>query len=124
MNYDKRSFLSGIAVGRQLKGWSMAGGLRRQEDPRTACLLAGVPVMAAEAAVSGAPGGSLSISGILHAGEFIEAEAEAAALPALFSGSFDIRGAGETVVNDTETAVISGLPAGVISIGVILEVEE
>ena len=124
MNYDKNSFLAGIAVGRQLKGWSMAGGLRRQEDPRTVSLLAGVPVMAAEAGVSGAPAGSLSVSGILHAGEFIEAEAAASALPALISGSFAILAGGAVLVNDTETAVLPDLLPGAVSVSAILEVNE
>ena len=33
MDYDKNSFLAGIAVGRQLKGWASGGGGERPIEP-------------------------------------------------------------------------------------------
>ncbi len=71
MNYDKNSFLSGIAVGRQLKGW--ATGVNAYNDPSATIAFAEVPVIPLQAgAVPGAFGGEIRVLGTLHFGELVE----------------------------------------------------
>lgn len=71
MNYDKNSFLSGLAVGRQLKGWGTVSGQKRQEDPRAATLLAPVTAFPLYSAVTGTLAGTPVALGWLSVGAVV-----------------------------------------------------
>ena len=64
MAYDKNSFLSGVAVGKQLKGWG-----RAQPDepkPRNAVTFEPAPEYTVAATVSGGLPGAIAITATLE----------------------------------------------------------
>ncbi|MBO7670381.1 MAG: hypothetical protein J6S60_07300 [Oscillospiraceae bacterium] len=72
MNYDKNSFLAGLAVGRQLKGWATAG-VRRKADPVPFAAISPLRMISAlaaqgAAAISQSPG----VQATLSAGSLLE----------------------------------------------------
>jgi len=125
VNYDQNSFLSGIAVGRQLKGWSTAEQ-RVQRSALAAASLAGVTVIASRlSAVPALFGGEPDVYGILHFGTLAEINVSVAvspgAIPAAPGAAATL--AGVPAANET----VTGLPAritGEIGANAILEVEE
>ena len=99
MNYDKNSFLSGLAVGRQLKGWATAMS-RPMDTPRASAMIAGVQSAAAFCElVSAALTDAITVTGILHFGDLILAEASVALSGSLSFGAFS-----ESAVISTVTA--------------------
>ena len=70
MNYDKNSFLSGIAVGRQLKGWGSAAAPLQGEAACTAAFSAAA-VLTAAVSGDGMVTDDLSAYGILHFGDLV-----------------------------------------------------
>lgn len=124
MNYDKNSFLSGIAVGRQLKGW--ASGVNAQDDPSAAAAFAAVPVVPLQAGtVPGAYGGEISVLGILHFGDLVEFAASAIVTAGGLSAAVTA-GAALAGVNEygLTAAGLTGNISGNITAEATLEVEE
>ncbi len=125
VNYDKNSFLSGIAVGRQLKGWATADR-RVQRNALAAMTLGGVPVIPVLAgAVPGAFGGEIGILGILHFGELVEIVVSATVTAGGLSDAITA-GASLAGVNayGITAAGLSGSIGGSITAEATLEVEE
>ena len=124
VNYDKNSFLSGIALGRQLKGWSTADR-RVQREALAAVTLAGVPVIPAPAgAVPGAFGGEIGVLGILHFGELVEFAASAIVTAGGLSNAVTAGAALAGVNEYGAAAVLTGSIGGSITAEATLEVEE
>ena len=61
MNYDKNSFLTGVAVGRQLRGWSVAGAGEAALAVPTLCVNAAQP-LALTLTLSGGPAAAVSVT--------------------------------------------------------------
>ena len=125
VNYDQNSFVAGIAVGRQLKGWSTAGQ-RAQRDALASVTLEGVPVIqVSTVAVPGVFSGEISVLGILHFGELVEIDVSAAVAA---GGLSDVITARATLAGVNEYGIAAaGLPgsiSGNITAEVTLEVEE
>jgi len=76
MNYDKNSFLAGLAVGRQLKGWATA--LRHRIDNFSAdavfSVLRSIAVIASQGSVQIAT--SPSISSWIRVGDEVQIDAD------------------------------------------------
>ena len=72
MNYDKNSFLSGLAVGRQLKGWGAANAPLRQEGPTAGASLAPVPVVPVSSVLGAGLTGAPTALGWLSVGEVLQ----------------------------------------------------
>lgn len=124
VNYDKNSFIAGVAVGRQLKGW--ASGVNAQDDPSAAAILSAVPVIqVSTAAVPGVFSGEISVLGILHFGELVKIDVSATVTA---GGLSDVITAGASLAGVNEYGiVVAGLPgsiSGNITAEVTLEVEE
>ena len=60
MNYDKNSFLTGVAVGRQLRGWSVAGAGEAALAVPTLRVNAAQP-LALTLTLSGGPAAAVSV---------------------------------------------------------------
>lgn len=123
MNYDKNSFIAGIAVGRQLKGW--ASGVNAQDDPSAAVSFSSAPNTSLSAvAVPGAYGGEISVLGILHFGELVELGVSATVAA---GGLSDAMTAGVTITDvDVYNIASAGLPGsigGSIAVEITLEVD-
>lgn len=124
MNYDKNSFIAGIAVGRQLKGW--ASGVNAQDDPSAAATLSAVPVMqVSTVTIPGAFCGEIGVLGILHFGDLVEF---AASVTVTAGGLSDVITAGASLAGVNEYGIAAaGLPgsiSGNITAEATLEVEE
>ena len=75
MSYDKNSFLSGVAVGRQLKGWGRA--LADEGKPRTFVSLETVSEFSAAAVVNNSIPEAITALGWVSVGEVVEFSAAA-----------------------------------------------
>lgn len=84
VNYEKASFLAGIALGRQLKGWAAAEQMT-QREVLAAGALRGVSVLPVSAQIfPGVVQEAVNVDGTMHFGELVQMTVSAAV-----SGSLD-----------------------------------
>lgn len=107
MTYDKLSFLSGMAVGRQMKGWSL-GGYERSGKAwiQPSAALVANRVIPVGAAVPAESGGTLSSLAVLTYGA---ARSAAAAVPGGLGGNLSALASTGT---DETRALAAAVPGG------------